>query len=276
MVEAIKNLRNIKVQINIRTLKSELEKVKSQYKLELKKLSKLNWQYMNTTEFELDVFLSVLINEYPKMVDYIGSVLTGKIDITNEMVIDYLIAISQDTSLREGLKCYKRINRCIEAITYYENRLKNNVFNTAYTLNIFVERTVGIIDRTKIKNIDKDYISKVLVSNLESKKFSFKELYYKAILNDLGIEYKEGKKGLLTDELTQSEEIEFIPLLITGYINSKLIDRLVEFQSDNLCNYQGYIFEKILNEISELIDNLREQGYKEYYLTNYEIYMVKG
>ena len=276
MVEAIKNLRNIKVQINIRTLKSELEKVKSQYKLELKKLSKLNWQYMNTTEFELDVFLSVLINEYPEMVDYIGSVLTGKIDITNEMVIDYLIAISQDTSLREGLKCYKRINRCIEAITYYENRLKNNVFNTAYTLNIFVERTVGIIDRTKIKNIDKDYISKVLVSNLESKKFSFKELYYKAILNDLGIEYKEGKKGLLTDELTQSEEIEFIPLLITGYINSKLIDRLVEFQSDNLCNYQGYIFEKILNEISELIDNLREQGYKEYYLTNYEIYMVKG
>lgn len=276
MNEAIKNLRNIKVQINIRALKSELEKVKSQYKLELKKLSKLNWQYMDTTEFELDVFLSVLINEYPEMVDYIGSVLTGKIDITNEMVIDYLIAISQDTSLREGLKCYKRINRCIEAITYYENRLKNNVFNTAYTLNIFVERTVGIIDRTKIKNIDKDYISKVLVSNLESKKFSFKELYYKAILKDLGIEYKEGKKGLLTDELTQSEEIEFIPLLITGYINSKLIDRLIEFQSDNLCNYQGYIFEKILNEISELIDNLREQGYKEYYLTNYEIYMVKG
>ena len=135
---------------------------------------------------------------------------------------------------------------------------------------------MGIIDRTKIKNIDKDYISKVLVSNLESKKFSFKELYYKAILKDLGIEYKEGKKGLLTDELTQSEEIEFIPLLITGYINSKLIDRLVEFQSDNLSNYQGYIFEKILNEISELIDNLREQGYKEYYLTNYEIYMVKG
>ena len=276
MNEAIKNLRNIKVQINIRALKSELEKVKSQYKLELKKLSKLNWQYMDTTEFELDVFLSVLINEYPEMVDYIGSVLTGKIDITNEMVIDYLIAISQNTSLREGLKCYKRINRCIEAITYYENRLKNNVFNTAYTLNIFVERTVGIIDRTKIKNIDKDYISKVLVSNLDSKKFSFKELYYKAILKDLGIEYKEGKKGLLTDELTQSEEIEFIPLLITGYINSKLIDRLVEFQSDNLSNYQGYIFEKILNEISELIDNLREQGYKEYYLTNYEIYMVKG
>lgn len=276
MNEAIKNLRNIKVQINIRALKSELEKVKSQYKLELKKLSKLNWQYMDTTEFELDVFLSVLINEYPEMVDYIGSVLTGKIDITNEMVIDYLIAISQDTSLREGLKCYKRINRCIQAITYYENRLKNNVFNTAYTLNIFVERTVGIIDRTKIKNIDKDYISKVLVSNLESKKFSFKELYYKAILKDLGIEYKEGKKGLLTDELTQSEEIEFIPLLITGYINSKLIDRLIEFQSDNLCNYQGYIFEKILNEISELIDNLRGQGYKEYYLTNYEIYMVKG
>ena len=276
MIEAIKNLRNIKVQINIRALKSELEKVKSQYKLELKKLSKLNWQYMDTTEFELDVFLSVLINEYPEMVDYIGSVLTGKIDITNEMVIDYLIAISQDTSLREGLKCYKRINRCIEAITYYENRLKNNVFNTAYTLNIFVERTVGIIDRTKIKNIDKDYISKVLVSNLDSKKFSFKELYYKAILKDLGIEYKEGKKGLLTDELTQSEEIEFIPLLITGYINSKLIDRLIEFQSDNLSNYQGYIFEKILNEISELIDNLREQGYKEYYLTNYEIYMVKG
>ena len=276
MNEAIKNLRNIKVQINIRALKSELEKVKSQYKLELKKLSKLNWQYMDTTEFELDVFLSVLINEYPEMVDYIGSVLTGKIDITNEMVIDYLIAISQDTSLREGLKCYKRINRCIEAITYYENRLKNNVFNTAYTLNIFVERTVGIIDRTKIKNIDKDYISKILVSNLESKKFSFKELYYKAILKDLGIEYKEGKKGLLTDELTQSEEIEFIPLLITGYINSKLIDRLIEFQSDNLSNYQGYIFEKILNEISELIDNLRKQGYKEYYLTNYEIYMVKG
>lgn len=276
MNEAIKNLRNIKVQINIRALKSELEKVKSQYKLELKKLSKLNWQYMDTTEFELDVFLSVLINEYPEMVDYIGSVLTGKIDITNEMVIDYLIAISQDTSLREGLKCYKRINRCIEAITYYENRLKNNVFNTAYTLNIFVERTVGIIDRTKIKNIDKDYISKVLVSNLDSKKFSFKELYYKAILKDLGIEYKEGKKGLLTDELTQSEEIEFIPLLITGYINSKLIDRLIEFQSDNLSNYQGYIFEKILNEISELIDNLRKQGYKEYYLTNYEIYMVKG
>ena len=144
MNEAIKNLRNIKVQINIRALKIELEKVKGQYKLELKKLSKLNWQYMDTTEFELDVFLSVLINEYPEMVDYIGSVLTGKIDITNEMVIDYLIAISQDTSLREGLKCYKRINRCIEAITYYENRLKNKKVISNIDELIEEEDTFGI------------------------------------------------------------------------------------------------------------------------------------
>ena len=265
MITAANQANENQIVISHESIDTTINRLQEEYAKECEYLYEQNLQYVDD-EFDESEFLRLFFGQYPEIVDYWYSKLTGELELYNSLVIEYVQWVFQkDEDIVEVLEHLKKVLDCKESIQEL-NKVKGLMPKSKvakYKPGFYVLPNVGVENRCYIGNLEKSCIDKVRkheVSNIE--RVSFNDIFKEVLQEELGIDIKIDSK--------------FVPLILTGYIKTeKVYDEILRYALDGK-NYSKYIFSKTYDRISNYLEQLRKQGYRAYKLTNFyaDIYKV--
>lgn len=269
---------------------AEIKKCQSKVKKAVEQLEGMDYLYMGSKEFDLEVFLSILLENHPLCEETMFSARTGKLVISRE-VIDYTIDEAEKDMGYENLEELKEVLNLLLTIT--ENTKSIEILNEMksrkrFTPRLKFDNTTNLVVSSDKLDFESEIIQRLLVlKDKKTKKISFNECYLKILTEKLGVsdemfeECKLFNDGLISD-MPFDKEVKYISLLVNEHIYSEKIAELSRSIFNGSYVLKPLLESEILKEgtqrISEYIKgaDLEKNSDKILSMDNYQIVLEQA